>query len=229
MITSLGPRATELLVYLAVHPDGVPRDRLIATLWPDTGPQRPTNALNATLNRLRKALRATDPALAPLVTLAGDRYRLHPDLISVDYWTFLVAATHLTNPDPQLRVQACETAINTYRGPLGIDHTSEWLITLREATRRRYLDALTTLARLTITDNPTRTLELLETARNLEPLNEAIYRDIMRIQADLNRPDAITHTLALLRTQLADIDETPDPHTLDLATALQTKTHSPSV
>ena len=48
------------------------------------------------------------------------------------------------------------------------------MITIREATRRRYLEALTALARITIAEDPERTLRLLETARNLEPLNEVI-------------------------------------------------------
>jgi len=93
-------------------------------------------------------------------------------------------------------------------------HTTEWLVTLREAVRRRYLDAVTTLARITIDNKPEQTLDLLETARNLEPLNEAIYRDIIRIQQRLGRPDAAAATFQLLHAQLADIDATPSPATV---------------
>jgi DNA-binding SARP family transcriptional activator len=149
-------------------------------LWPDTGPRRPTNALNSTLTRLRRTLRTIDPGLAALAQLVEGRYQLHPELVSVDYWDFLVAATDLTNADPTARRAACHAVLALYRGPLGADHDGEWLITVREATRRRYLDALTTLARITIAEDPERTLDLLETARNLEPLNEAICRDIIR-------------------------------------------------
>jgi hypothetical protein len=35
IIEGLGPRATELLLFLAVHPGGAGRDYLVATLWPD--------------------------------------------------------------------------------------------------------------------------------------------------------------------------------------------------
>lgn len=215
-VTGIGPRAVELLVYLAAHPDGVHRHTLVAALWPDTGPDRPTNALNSTLTRLRKTLDQRQPGFAGLVARAGDRYRLDDDLVSVDYWDFLVAATDLTHPDPTRRRSACEAVLTTYQGPLAVEHPGEWLITMREATRRRYLDALTTLARLTIGDDPERTLGLLETARNLEPLNEAIYRDIIRIQLRLARPDAAALTLQLLRAQLADIDAAPDPATTAL-------------
>ncbi|GAA5119060.1 BTAD domain-containing putative transcriptional regulator [Pseudonocardia adelaidensis] len=229
VIDRLGPRATELLVYLAVHPSGVHRDHLVAALWPDADRSRPTNALNATLARLRKTLRATgNPNLAHVITHIGDRYLLDSNLIDVDYWTFLIAAADITHPDPTHRTQACDTAIRTYQGHLAADLTSEWLITLREATRRRYFDALTTLARLTIHDDPERTLALLETARNLDPLKEGIYRDIMRIQAQLNRPDAAENTLTLLRAQLADIDTEPDPETLQLAATIRHQANRPS-
>jgi DNA-binding SARP family transcriptional activator len=222
VIDRLGPRATELLVYLAVHPNGVRRDSLVAALWPEADRSRPTNALNAVLARLRKTLRATGhPDLPQVVTQAGGKYLLDSNLIGVDYWTFLIAAADITHPDPNHRAHACNTAIRTYQGHLAADLTSEWLITLREATRRRYFDALTALARLTIHHDPERTLGLLETARNLEPLKEGIYRDIMRIQAQLNRPDAADNTLALLRAQLADIDTEPEPETLQLAATIR--------
>jgi DNA-binding SARP family transcriptional activator len=216
-VTGLGPRATELLIYLAAHPHGVHRDALVAALWPDTGPDRPTNALNSTLTRLRKTLRALDPELATLVQHTNGRYQLHPELVSVDYWDLLVAATDLTHTDEETRRHACDAIMSIYRGPLAAEHTGEWLVTLRETVRRRYLDAVTTLARITIDNKPEQTLDLLETARNLEPLNEAIYRDIIRIQQRLGRPDAAAATFQLLHAQLADIDATPSPATVALA------------
>ena len=125
-------------MYLGVHPRGVHRDALVAALWPDTGPRRPTNALNSTLTRLRRTLRSIDPGLAALAQLLDGRYQLHPELVSVDYWDFLVAATDLTNPDLAARRAACDAVVALYRGPLGADHDGEWLMTLREA-----LDAAT--------------------------------------------------------------------------------------
>jgi hypothetical protein len=81
------PRQRELLVFLALHPDGVHRDTLIAALWHDNPPQRPTNALNTALSRLRRALsQATDGALSDLITIGQSRYQLDPRLVTVDYW-----------------------------------------------------------------------------------------------------------------------------------------------
>lgn len=100
VIGGLGPRAVELLVFLAAHPGGVGHDTVVSTLWPEADRRRPTNALNSTLARLRAVLRKVDPAAAWLVTSPDGRYRLDPDLVRVDDWDFLVAATHVTDLDP---------------------------------------------------------------------------------------------------------------------------------
>ena len=51
-------RMFDLLVYLALHPEGARRDAVVAALWPDTGRPRPSNNLSALINRLRNALQA---------------------------------------------------------------------------------------------------------------------------------------------------------------------------
>lgn len=63
-------------------------------------------------------------------------------------------------------------------------------------------------------------MDLLELARSFDPYNDRIYCDIMRMQARLGHVDAITRTLGLLRTRLAEIRERPAAATITLATAL---------
>ena len=55
----------------------------------------------------------------------------------------------------------------------------------------------------------------------LDRYNEAIYRGIARLEADLGKQDAIPRTLALLAATLAEIDEKPSPETLALCPSLQ--------
>jgi hypothetical protein len=69
--------------------------------------------------------------------------------------------------------------------------------------------------------DPQRTLDLLETARAVDPHNELLYRDIMRPQQQLGHLDAIPRTITLLTTRLTEIDETPTTQILELATHLQ--------
>ncbi|ASO21605.1 DNA-binding SARP family transcriptional activator [Actinoalloteichus hoggarensis] len=223
ILADLSPRQRELLVFLAVHPQGVSRELLVSTLWTAVPPRRPTNALNTALTRLRNALsQATHGSISEVVVLRGDRYHLDPSTIEVDYWTFSeavaarrAAATDRDRVDADRRILAC------YSGPLAEDLVGDWVEPVREATRRDALDAVAAAARATIAHDPEETLDLLETARTIDPHNDLLYRDIMRLQHRLDRPEAIARTLALLTTRLAEIGETPSRETRVLAARLQ--------
>jgi DNA-binding SARP family transcriptional activator len=217
------PRQRELLVFLALHPDGVHRDTLVAALWHDNPPQRPTNALNTTLSRLRHAVsQATNGALSDLITTGESRYQLDPHLVTVDYWRLAdaVAARRAASSESE-RLAAYQRIVEGYPGCLAEGLDTEWIEAPREAIRRDALDAVAALARALVDTNPQKTLDLLETARAFDPHNELLYRDIMRLQQRLGHLDAIPRTLALLSTRLAEIEEAPTAQTLDLATRLQ--------
>ena len=62
----------------------------------------------------------------------------------------------------------------------------------------------------------------------LNPYNELLYRDMMRLQARLRRLDAIPRTLTLLTTRLAELDEHPSPHTVQLAQHLSRRIDPPA-
>jgi DNA-binding SARP family transcriptional activator len=197
----------DLLVFLAMHPHGVRRDAAVAALWPDTGRDRPRNNLSSLISRLRSTIRATvtpatssigdmdDDSAGRIVVVDGELYRLDPDFILVDYWTFLAATA--TSPVAAVASQQRNGGLNEeqlarlhdahalYRGPLadGIDH--DWILSTREAARRAYLAATARLVRHHVDTEPAAALHILETARNHEPTNEAVYRDIIALQLQL--------------------------------------------
>lgn len=226
---ALPPRQRELLVFLALHPDGVHRDAIAATLWADNPPDRPTNALNTALSRLRGAMStATAGALSDLTVVREGRYQLNPAVVDVDYWHFAaaVAARRTATTDPE-RNAALRRVVDDYSGRLAEGIDTEWIDTVREATARDAIDAVAALARAMVDTDPEYTLNLLETARAFDPHNELLYRDIMRLQERLGRLDAIPRTLTLLTTRLAEIDEQPSADALRLAARLQHR-HDPS-
>jgi DNA-binding SARP family transcriptional activator len=215
--------ARELLAYLAAHPGGATRDAIIEALWPNSAADRPDTAFHTTISRLRKRLRdatGTDTT-GDVITTSDGRWHLNRTHVTVDYWTFL--ETHPRNPDPTLRRHDHHIAVQLYQGPFAADFTGEWTHTIREATRRRYLEAINDLTETEITTNPELALDLLERARNLEPLNEAIYRNIMRIHLKAHRHDDARGVYQLLRTHLATIDVTPEPETQELAATLPSR------
>jgi DNA-binding SARP family transcriptional activator len=217
------PRVRELLVFLALHPDGASRETLIGALWAHSPPEKTTNAMNTSLSRLRRSLvGATDGALSDLVLAGEGRYRLDPELVEVDYHRFAAAvAARRSAATDRDRVEAYQRIVDSYTGPLADGLSTEWLETAREATRRDAIDAVAALARALVEHDPQQTLDLLEVARAFDPHNELIYRDIMRLQERLGQPDAIPRTLTLLTTRLAEVDDRPTQQAVTLADRLR--------
>ncbi|MFB9902881.1 AfsR/SARP family transcriptional regulator [Allokutzneria oryzae] len=218
---ALPPKVRELLIFLAVHPDGVGRDAVLAALWPEYTQDSPTNALHTALSRLRRAAAtATAGTVTRLMTGVG-RYRLDPEVVTVDYWHFLRAvAAHRAALTREHREDRLRAVVRAYRGPLAHGCDYEWIDALRETARRDALDAVAALARILVDTDPEQTLGLLETARELDPHHELLYRDIMRLQGRLGRADAVERTLGLLVKRLAEIGEHPTPETTELAARL---------
>lgn len=218
IIDAVAPRQREVLVYLALHPEGARRETLAAAIWPDAPGDRPYNSFHATLSQLRRALRKeTGDALGDLIVNTDGHYSLNPDTISVDLWQLhdtLRTARSLHNHERQ---DALRLLADTHRGELGDGLTSAWLDAPRENLRRDVLDALGALVATLEPGKSAERLTVLEDIRGMDPHNEAVYQDIIRTQAHSGRLDGIPRTLALLTSALAEIDEKPSPDTVALA------------
>lgn len=225
--TVLAPKHTALLVLLGLYPDGTTREVLREALWSNVNARRPFNALYATISQIRKALQeATHGQITDPFDQRGERISLNRHTITVDYWELLDAdhARHIA-PNQESRLEACWLIASLYRGELAEHQSPLWLEAPREAAHRAALDALAELAAHYRESDPNRQLQLLEHARLLAPDNEAIYRDIMRTQAALGLTDSINRTAQLLTSTLAAMGARPDPSTITLARALQTRHH----
>jgi DNA-binding SARP family transcriptional activator len=220
---SLSRRLWELLIYLALHPEGVPRAAIIDSLWAHRPARDPAAVLRTVLSRLRSTIgKATSPDIGDLVVANHGRYRLAPAVVEVDYWAFAGAlARRRTTTDDRQRAAAHAAIVASYGGELAAGVEAEWLTALREGVRRDALDAVAALARARMPSDPESTLELLESARDFDPHNELLYRDIMRLEHNLGRHHAIARTLRLLEARLAEIDEKPTAATIELAERLQ--------
>jgi DNA-binding SARP family transcriptional activator len=213
------PRERDILTYLALHPDGTRRDSLIVALWPDNPGDRPSASLHARLSHIRHTLRTvTDHHIDTLTTHHDGYYALDPATVEVDLWQLTDALhTHYHATDPRERTAALHEIAQLYQGQLADTITGEWIDTARQALHRDALDAFAALIRTVRDTDPEHALELLEHARTLDRHNEAIYRDIIRLQTRLGHHDSIPRTVELLRTALAEIDATPMASTLALA------------
>jgi DNA-binding SARP family transcriptional activator len=224
VVGGVGPKAREIVAYLALHPDGVRRDTIIAALWPGDSESRRRldNRFYAALSQLRRTLRtATAGAISDIVEQHDGRYHLRRDLLTVDIWQVQDALEQRRRAASTAdRFAAILPVAATYTGHLSDDLTGAWAEPHREQLRRQVSDALASLTASIGEDNPQR-LELLESLRRLDPYNEELYQQIARTQARLGQHDAVEHTYALLLASLADIDQQPSPDTTRVFRALQ--------
>lgn len=222
LVGVLAPRQREILIYLALHPNGCRRETLTADLWPDAPIDRPHNAFHATLSQMRTALRkATDGAVGEITTNIDGHFGINSDLVTVDLWQLenaLSRARHALTEDD--RLAALHEVANLYTGRLADGFAAAWVEAPREEIHRAALGAISQLVRAVGKSDPAKMLPLLEHARELDPYNENIYRDLMRVHAMLGQHDSIQRTLTLLATTLAEIDERPTDDTVQLAQAL---------
>ncbi len=205
-------KARELLAYLAVHPDGVSGEAISHALWPDAGPRYATAQRNLALRKAREMLRTATGLDGPMfILLSGGRYRLDPSLIDADLWRFTAAladAQAAATGEDQLT--ALRRATTLYQGPPA-DGGYDWAERDAEPARRQALDAQARIAAILADRDPEQALAALETALTHDPYNEAVYQQIMDLQAQLGRPDAVRRTLRLLETRLAELGQSPGP------------------
>ncbi|NED41256.1 hypothetical protein G3I65_15020 [Amycolatopsis sp. SID8362] len=215
------PRQREVLVFLALHPQGVRREVLNEAVWPDSRPPRPYNSFHNTLSTLRRALAdATDGQTGNLVLNEDGRYRLSDELLDVDFWQ-LQRVLQAQHPPDEHGSAGLRDAVELYRGDLAEDLLAQWIEPFRESVRRDVLDAVGALIRADGDIAPETALVLLERARKFDQYNEGVYRDIIRMQARLGQYAAIPRTVALLTMTLAEIDQQVSAETLNLADFLQ--------
>jgi DNA-binding SARP family transcriptional activator len=204
-----------LLALLAVeHPRPVSRDKLVADLWPESGPDEARHLLRDSLYILRSAL-GDDSVLA-----AGDDLRLNPHRLSCDLWDFEAA---LARQDP-------EAAASAYHGPfLAGFHLSageefeRWVDGERSRLGRRYAQALEQLAERHVQAGElTKAVEWWSRLAREDPYNSRIaLRYMQALDAAGDRAGALRHATAhadLLRTEL---DAVPEREVVALAERLR--------
>jgi len=230
--TGLRSKARELLAYLATRPQGASDEAVVDAVWPDVPPGRGLEQFHTAVGNLRKVLReATGLGEAMFVERAAGRYRIDPALVEVDLWSFQarLAAADGASDDDDERAAALAAAAGQYGGELAEGARYDWAEPLREQLRRQAVDVLTDLAELRETrgDVPG-ALALAERAMNVDPYAEAVYRQVMRLQARLGHPDAVVRTYRSLERRLVDLDAEPEPLTRHLVADLAPGTPGPA-
>lgn len=185
-----GKDLADLLGLLAVHRDGLTRERAHELLWPGTDPSD-HDRFHARKRELRRRLARAlgDPMReAALIRQAGHRYLLNPELVGVDYWRLTDELAAASAADGlRERLAALRRAADLYAGPFLPGGTRPWRAAVADDLRRSVVQALTTL--IEHEHDAARLLALLRRALDLDPCNEPLRRRQMRLHADLGRVD----------------------------------------
>lgn len=210
VVTGLPRKARALLAFLALTP-GRPheRDTLATLLWGDSNDQAARHSLRQTLSLLRRSV--------PGVLVDGDAIRLTTDGFSVDAAEFERLAARRDT-------ESLAAAERLYTGELlpgfhvDAEPFEDWLRGKREALHER---AIETLAQLL--GHRTRNGDIADAIRvalrllDLDPLQEAVHRALMRLYARQGRrAAALNHYEILVERLRAEGSGAPEAETRTL-------------
>ncbi|MFN8492034.1 MAG: BTAD domain-containing putative transcriptional regulator [Caldilineaceae bacterium] len=221
---SLPTRKTAaLLVYLVLHPETHPRERLATLFWGDSGEEEARRSLRNALSALRKAL-GEDALLADRETAQfNPAFNLAIDVI--DFRTqaqrFLAAPT----PSPAL------VDVTLYHGDLLDGFYDDWILRAREELCLLYLQVLMRLAQHWRTQGDYRqTIDIAHRILALDPAEEIAHQHLLfcyTLTGD--RSAAQRQYEACVRALRNELDVDPAPETVPLyRRSQQTRSRKPS-
>ncbi|MBT8226416.1 MAG: LysM peptidoglycan-binding domain-containing protein [Dactylosporangium sp.] len=218
LTTDTGPVTTGMrsgsyavLAVLAAHPAGRSPEQLAAHLHPSLGPDTAIKRIRTDVGTVRSVLRkATGAKDAKFIIFDRgiDRYHLEADTVTVDLWRMLAALdrANTANDDPAC-LTALRDAVGLYQGDFAEGDDRPWAIDDATCYRHQILAAYARIAELTELDQPEQAIRALETAIDLDPVNEELYQRLIRIQGRLHRPDAVRRTLRRLEARLFELGD----------------------
>ncbi|MBI4790839.1 MAG: hypothetical protein HY782_27735 [Chloroflexi bacterium] len=163
-------KVESLLVYLILHPEPHPREKLAALLWGDSSDELARRSLRTALTTLRKAL-GDDILLADRETV-----QVNPDR---SVWFDALHLAQAAADDPQ-------SAIALYQGDLLPDFYDDWILVERERLRALYLDTLLRLAQHARSRSEyAQAMDWAQKVLASDPANEKAYQHLIFCSAAL--------------------------------------------
>ncbi|MFP4071364.1 MAG: BTAD domain-containing putative transcriptional regulator [Desulfovibrionales bacterium] len=190
-----------LKVLIALGAKSVPEHQLIEGLWPDSEGDAAHSAFTTTLSRLRKIL-----GNEKVLILHDRRLTLDPSSCWVDVWAFERDVEHGLRPDADSadRVARLTRAVSLYRGSFLEGEEQDWLILKREQLKRRFEQAVCSLAghyeRLGHYETA---VEVYERALDREDALESLYQGLMQNFGKMDRPNSAVAVYHRCRKALA--------------------------
>jgi ATP/maltotriose-dependent transcriptional regulator MalT/DNA-binding SARP family transcriptional activator len=217
-------KAKELFALLLLDRQrAVPRDELVAQLWPEIDPAAALSNFHFSLHALRKALASAGASEATSVVRTDTGYRLAlPASIHVDLEVFRRSLRRGREAKDAGRsreaIQYLRAAVAVHRGEFLADMNAPWIDRQREETDRQFVAAAKELATLELEwKEPKAAIRPLEKLLELEPYDEEAHRLLMRAHHESgDHALAIRHYQALEAMLHRDLGAEPEPATREL-------------
>lgn len=208
-------RSREMLAYLAAHPGGVPKDRLIELFWPNDDLDKANREFERAAHFIRKDARGPEDS-RHYIDKTLDSWHLVTDEWWVDAWemTRLIEQVARTE-DPEEKRELLTVAIACYHGQFCEDCYFPWAEPVRLRFRDMVVRACGRLAELLNDIGDVRqALDVLDLALIHDPLCEELARLAIRIEVSAGRRLAATQRYErLAETLRGELGVEPDPET----------------
>jgi DNA-binding SARP family transcriptional activator len=209
----------QLFQMLLLEPDGLPRERALSVLWPDTDPGAAANRLHHTLHLVRGIFVAAGLSKSePVALLQADTVRLNPvHALDVDARSFAQCLVRARGAaEPATAEAALQQALALYRGELAQGcPVDEWLSGQRETCRLEFAWALDRLAELKRkAGDDEAAIGLYQQLVDVDPGNELAHRSLMELYAATDHPERAIHQYSVCKRLLRhELDVEPSPAT----------------
>ncbi len=206
------PRYQRLLAFLLLHRHTpLSRQRIAFLFWPDSSDAQARTNLRNLFYRLRQVWPEMDRWVE---TSGSELHWLAEDAFELDVEQFEQALAAAGETDDRARREALlRQAIDLYAGDLLPDIYDDWALRARERLRNLYTQALEQLAQLLEEDRRyPAAIECCQQLLRHEPLQESVYRDLMRLYAaseDRAAALRIYHTCATTLERELGVEPSP--------------------
>ncbi len=185
-----GQRTQSLMQFLTAHRHrSVPRDELIAAVWPDVDEDSGRHRLHQAVYELRRIVHAVNPDRSPVVCIDGGYGvdREVPIWVDVEEFDDLASAASrcFTAQRPDEAIEAGQQALNLYRGDyLGQVTGADWATAERNRLRARFVQLSIHLGELLAgRGDHAVALAVVDPVLSMEPWNEDATVITMRCHA----------------------------------------------
>ena len=171
-VEGLRKHAGQILLYLALHPEGSEINALMEVIWPDATLVRASARLSTELANLRRTVRKAagqeNNKRLDAVINTGGHYQL-ADFLDIDVWSFTRACAEAIE-HPSRREKALARAVKVNAGRLSDDAGSDypWLRHHRRRLLRAAVQVRLWLAETIRDTQPQQALAVLEEAEELD-------------------------------------------------------------